>query len=57
MIGDIWNFCPAEIEGLDAHVRAVKASLLSRVFYFILKNPVLPRIAGSSMGGGSLLIP
>jgi len=41
LIGDIWDFCPAEIEGLDAHVRAVKARLLSRAFYFILKNAVL----------------
>ena len=32
MMGDIWNFCLAEIEGLDAHARSIEASLLSRAF-------------------------
>ena len=50
MMGDIWNSCLAEIEGLDAHVRSIKASLLSGAFYFISENHVLPRIAGSSIG-------
>jgi len=40
-MGDVWNFWLAEIEGLDARARSIEASLLSRAFYFILKNPVL----------------
>jgi len=50
MMGDIWNFWLAEIEGLDAHARSIEVSLPSRAYYFVSENHVLPRTAGCSMG-------